>query len=236
MSVDYTTIIASVALRVNAIVGTLPTTLQANYIVSPLTTTQVVSSIFPLADLQEAVLWAEERLADAIANNGTHPWRTYLTDQTTALSNLATLPSISTHTKPIIGVWGAVYDSSDFQICSLMPMDEVRRRVRNANSNYTCPVYWFVIASEKIVHTRTQVVVDCCVYDRTTQAAELASNGIILLADVLEPAYVAGAVAHLIRDDEFLSQSQVYSTYFNSTLSAISQGMQSVAPSMEVAA
>lgn len=236
MSVPYRAIVAAVAVRCNALVGATATALQTTYATSPLTTANFQSSIFPYSDVVESVLWAEERLAMAIAQNGTHPWRQYLADVTTPLANLSILPAQTNASLPIIGTWGAVVDSGDLQVCSLMPLDEVRRRVRNANSNLSCEVYWYNIAGGRIEHTRTNVVIDVCGYSRTDQLTELNANGIIALADVLEPAYVAGAISMLVRDDEFSAQSQIYASYFQSTLAAISENAQTVAPLMEVAA
>lgn len=236
MSVPYRAIIAATAVRVNALVGATAGALQTTYATSPLTDAEFQSSIFPYSDVVESVLWAEERLALAIAQNGTHPWRQYLADVTVPLANLDSLPAQSNGSLPIIGTWGAVTDSSTGELCSLMSLDEVRRRVRNANSNLSCQVYWFNFAGGRIEHTRTNVVIDVCGYSRTAQLTELNANGVIALADVLEPAYVAGAVSMLMRDDEFLSMAQVYAGYFQSTLDVIAQGASTVAPMMEAAA
>ena len=235
MSVPYNIVTRQAAIRINAIVGAIPTTLQTNYIVDPLTTTQVESSIFPLAAIQDAVLSAEERLAHAIADNATHPWRQSLIEVTADLANLDVLPSVANGGAPIIGAWGPVRDSDTFEICSEMSLDQVRRRVRNANSNLVCPVYWYNIAGGQIAHTRTNVVIECCVYDRDAQSTSLQADGDILLPDVLEAAYTAGAVAVLMRDDEFMQQAQVYARYFEQTLEMIAKSMTGVVPLMEAA-
>lgn len=179
------------------------------------------------------MLWAEERLAHAIADNATHPWRQYLADVTQTLAYGDVLPAQSDNNLPIIGQWGAVRDSSTSEVCSLMPMAQIRRRVTNPNTNLVCSVYWYNISGGRVFHTRTNVTIDCCAYSRTVQSTELNNNGIIALADVLEPAYVAGAVSHLVRDDEFMGQAQAYAAYFNKTIEAIGQGMTSVVPAME---
>lgn len=235
MSTTYNTVIAEVALRINAVYGPISATLQSNYITSPLTTTQVVSSIFPLAAIQDAVLDTEGALAKAVADTANSPLRQYLAAQTSSLANLATLPSLSSASKPIIGVWGTVVDASDSQVCSLMPLDEVRRRATNANSQFVCDEYWYNIIDRVILHTRTNVIVKCCVYSRSDQATILAANGSILLADALASAYVAGAVSTLVRDDEFMAQAAKAQTQFDSATAAIRQGMSTVVPdAMEV--
>lgn len=232
MALAYNVVLREAAIRVNAVAGAVSSTLNTNYQVSPLTTTEVVSSIFPLVSLQDAVLDAEEMLAKAIAETGDHPLRQYMAAQTSALSNLATLPSTSSATKPIIGIWGAVLDGSSGQICSEMPLDEVRRRATNANTQLVCPAYWYALQGGRIEHTRTTVVVECCVYSRTDQQTALSANGNVLLADALGFAYVAGTVSLLMRDDEFMLQAQAYRSYFDNAVMAIRQGLTTVTSSV----
>ena len=228
MSVPYNIVLRETAIRANAIVGPVPGTLETNYVVSPLTTTQVQSSIFSFTALKDAVLAAEERLAWAIANVKGHPWRQSMANTTAALANLAALPAASTNSKPIVGAWGAVIDGTSSIVCSEMPLDQVRRRALNANSEFVCPVYWYALNGGRIEHTRTTVVVECCTYSRSDQSTTFDANGNILLPDALEHAYVCGAVSMLVRDDEWKEQSQIYANYFNSALESISKGLTAI--------
>jgi hypothetical protein len=224
MSVPYSVVLRETAIRANAIVGPIPSTLETNYVVSPLTTTQVQSSIFSFTAIKDAVLNAEERLAWAIADTADHPWRTYMSLVTSDLANAAILPATSSGSVPIIGVWGAVVDSTSAFPCSQMPLDQVRRRAINANTQFKCPVYWYNITGNRIEHTRTNVKVEVCGYSRSTQSTTFDANGNILLPDALEYAYVCGAVSMLVRDDEWKEQSQIYASYFNNALTQISKG------------
>jgi hypothetical protein len=237
VSVSYNTIIAEVALKINAIAGAIPSTLQANYIVSPLTTTEVVSSIFPLASIRDAILDCEGRLAWAIADVRNHPFRQYFSEQTDTLLSPVTLPAVSNVPTPIVGVWGEVTADANGTICSEKSLDEVRRAARMISAGQSVvPIYWFNITGGKIEHTVTAGVrVTCCVYDRNAQLTELNANGNILLPDSLAQAYVCGAVATLVRDDEFTTQSQIYAEYFKNALDNIAKGLTSVdsAPQLE---
>lgn len=225
MSCSYRTIIAAVGTRCNALVGATTATLQTAYTTSPLTSAEFQSTIFPFADIKESVLWAEEKLATAIGDTADHPWRQSLADNTSALTNPSTLPALSTNSKPIVGAWGAVKDGSSGMVCSEMPLDIVRRKAR---SSLTVATYWYNIVGGRIEHTRTSVIIECCVYSRTDQSTALEANGNILLPDALEQAYVCGAMSMLIRDDEFAGQAATYSGYFQNALQAIVSGLSTV--------
>lgn len=208
MAVAYRTILAAVALRINALVGTSASVLETTYTTSPLTTSEFQSTIFNFSAIKGAVLNAEEKLAQKIANNADDPLRQYMANTTANLANPATLPSTSTNSKPIIGIWGAVRDATSGIVCSQMPLDMVRRRA--SATDMVIPVWWFNITGGRIEHTRTNVVIECCTYSRTDQATAMDANGDILLADALEPDYISEALAILVRDDEFMDQARLY--------------------------
>lgn len=228
MSVTYNVILAETALRINALTGATAANLQTAYVTSPLTTTQFQSTIFNFQSVKDAILDAEGRLAWAIADTGDHPWRQYIASTTANQATTSTLPSTSTGSKPIIGIWGAVVDATDSIVCSQMPLDMVRRRVANAGTAYVCPVYWYNITGGRIEHTRTNVKVECCIYSRSDQSTSFDANGNILLPDGLAQAYWCGALATLMRDDEFTDQANKYSAYFDGAIQSIRGGLTSV--------
>lgn len=223
MASNYHEILAEVALRINALTGVTAADQQTAYTTRPLTTTQWQSPIFPFASAKAAILNAEERLAHAIANVGDHPWRKFLADTTTAISHKG-LINTTTLSKQIIGMYGAVYDASDGTECTKKSPETIRRRVRNANSFFRAPAYYYCIEGNRIFHTRTTVTIDVCVYDRASQSTNLDANSAMLLPDVLDEALVAGAVSMLVRDDEFTGQAAIYRAYFNDTLKMIAGG------------
>lgn len=228
MATSIETVLRQAILRVNGIVGTSASTLQTNYTTSPLTTTQVDSADFPFASYRDAFHSIESRLASAIASVGNHPWRRVLQSQTADIAHEAAIPSTNAAGDPIVGVYGAVFDSTDGTQCTEMAMDDIRIAVRNANSWVLVPIYGYKIDGGRIFHTRTNVKIDVCTYNRTTQAA-LGITASMLLPDPLEEALVAGMVSLLVRDDAFTAQAQVYRGYFNDALASIAQGLTSVA-------
>ncbi|HWT01200.1 MAG TPA: hypothetical protein VN256_13205 [Pyrinomonadaceae bacterium] len=107
----------------------------------------------------------------------------------------------------------------------------ISRRVENAGSFHLAAVYNYKIDGNRIYHTRTNVVIDCCAYSKTDQLTAIGTlTNNMLLPDVLEEAMVCGIVSMLVRDDAFMQQAQVYKSYFDQTLSWISQGLVSVPP------
>lgn len=223
-SVNYHEVLAQIALRVNAIVGTSTSTLNTNYTTRPLTTTQFQSTIFPFAAFLDALQVTEETVAHHIANNRTHPWRAYLISATGDIAHNGNLPSVDTGFKQIIGVWGNVYDGSDSVECTPKSPAYIAKRVKNSNTFFKVAVYHYCIDGDRILHTRTVVKIRVCIYDRATQRTAIAANTAMLLPDAVEGALVCGALAQLVRDDEFTGQASVYAAYFQEYLKQIDTG------------
>lgn len=231
MAVSYDRIIKSAAIRINGISGATSAALETAYLVTPITTTQLDSADFPLTPLKDTCLLVEEKLAHAIANTGSHPWRSVLAGVTASIAHKGVIPVVDSNSKSIIGVFGSVYDASDGTVCTEKPLEVIRRRVENAGTFHLVSAYNYKIDGRRIYHTRTNVVIDVCIYDRTARqtAIDTLTNP-ILLPDVLEEAYVNGMVAMLVRDDAFMAQSQIYAGYFADTLQMMSQGLTSIVP------
>lgn len=227
MAIAIETVLRQAILRVNGIVGTSAATLQTNYTTSPLTTSQVDSADFPFAAYRDTFHAIESRLAAAIAGCGNHPWRRVLQSQTADIAHEAAIPSTNAVGDQIVGVYGAVFDSSDGTQCTEIAMDDIRIAVRNANSWALVPTYGYKIDGGRIFHTRTNVKIDVCTYNRTTQAALGITNS-MLLPDPLEEALVCGITSMLVRDDAFTQQAAIYRGYYNDALNSIAQGLTSV--------
>lgn len=231
MGYSYSHAIRSAAVRVNAIAGSTSATLETNYLVTPLTTTEVDSADFPLSVFKDTALLVEQRLAHAIANVGNHPWRKFLAGSAPTVAHETALPSVDGDAKNIIGVWGSVYDATDGTVCTEKPLEVIRRLVDNPGTFWKCNYYYYKMDGGRIYHTRTNVKIDCCVYnwsDRISAIATLTSA--TLLPEVLEEAHVCGMVSMLVRDDAFIPQSQIYRNYFEQALAMITQGLTSVPP------
>lgn len=227
MSVPYNNVVRQAALRINAITGAIASTLETNYIVNPVASFQ--SAVFPKTSIYDAVITAEEKLAQAIADTGDHPYRSYILSETATLATGDDMPSTDASGVPIIGIYGSVIDAVDESyVCTEQPT-EVVRRWKALSSYLKMQVYYYAMDGNGITHTRaTGVKIQVCVYSASTQRTSLAANGNIILPDALEEAYVAGAIASLVRDDEFMGQAAVYRQYFNDTISTIRGGLTSV--------
>src|SRR4051812_39826273 len=94
--VSYQEIIRQAAKRCQAIIpagGALAANFEAAYITSPITPDQLNSPDFPWTAFKDSLLTIEEKLARRIASNRNCSYRTNITTQTDALTNLQLLPS-----------------------------------------------------------------------------------------------------------------------------------------------
>lgn len=225
MGVPYDIVTRQVALRINAFsVATQPAALQSAYVTTPLTDVVVgESAAFPFDAIRDAVINAEQKLAQTIAEVRDHPWRQVLLSQTDTLTSGATIPPQDENGLSIIGVYGSVFDSVDGYSLSEQPSEVIERRLRTA-SLWKIPVYQYAIKGDSVVHTRTLVRLEVCVWDYLNRQAAIEANDDVGLPDVLAEALICGAIALLVRDDEFTAQAAIYAAYFTETLAAIRGG------------
>jgi hypothetical protein len=217
MSVAYHEPLAEILLRANAIAGVTGATIETNLTTRPLTAAQTKGATFTFTAGKKALLYAEQRLARAIARTKGHPWRAFLRGVTASLANEAALPSLDSLSRPILGVFGAAYDASDGTQMTEKSLAEVRRLSRNAGTWRKCPVYHFNLDGGRAYHTRTSIVLECCVYDRAAQWTAIGANSNMLLPDGLEEALFSGGVSYLFRDDALAAQAKDYRSYFAET-------------------
>lgn len=138
-----------------------------------------------------------EELAIAVAMNPLHPWRVVLQDVTASIANGALIPQTSTNSKQIIGVHGIVKDASDSKaLTENFAIDEIRALIENINTWRQTDVYAYRIIPPRIYHTRTNVVIDVCVYDVAAVRAAIVANTVPLFPDA-EGAYVTALTAKL---------------------------------------
>lgn len=229
-SCTYQQILHSVALRANALVGSQVAALETTYSTAVLTSANFKSANWPFSSFRDAIIQAEEEFVLAIASTGNHPWRTLtgLASTTSPITHAASIPAVDASGRTIVGIRGAVFDSSDFTPCVEMPLDVITRRVRNANSHYVAPVYFYKIEDQRIYHTRTQVTIGVCFYDRALSVTAYNANAAMLLPDTLEPGIVARAVSLMFRDGLYDTQAQEYRKYSDDVLLAIKMGLTSI--------
>ena len=223
----YHDILASVAVRINALGNsvlwnaTTAAGLQTVYEQRPLIDEMFGSSIFPMNAIRDAIIATEGKMAEAVAQSSNRTLRAYLRDLSAGLATGDPLPTVgATASKPIIGNLGAVLDGDDGTLCTPQPIPVVRNRLLSPN-NFLVPAYYFAIDGATIIHTRTTVNLECCVYSASDQTTEFDRNNPILFPDALSEVYLNGSMALLIRDDEFVEQATRYGAYFTTFLSTL---------------
>jgi hypothetical protein len=230
----YHDILASVAVRCNSFGNnglwnaTTAAGLQTVYEQRPLIDEMFGSSIFPMNAIRDAIIATEGKIAEAVAQSNNRTLRAYLRALSATLASGAALPTVA-GSKPIIGNLGAVLDGDDGTICSPQPVTLVRNRLLSPNI-FLAPAYYFAIDGATILHTRTTVQMECCVYSASDQTEDFNFNREILFPDALAEVYLNGAMALLMRDDEWIQQAQVYGGYFTAFLATLPPAtMESVA-------
>lgn len=221
MPLTYFDIMAAVAIRINALDGSDPAELQDIYSQRPLTNEMFQSTVFPFNAIRDAIIEAEGKLCQAIGKSADRLLRGYIGSQTDELASGDELPTLDENGVNIIGDFGAVIDADDPKIlCTRMPLPVVRRR-NQAPALYLLDGAMFALDGTRIIHTQENVVLECCIYDATTQSEAFDQGSTILLPDSLADGYINGALAMLVRDDEFMDQSGRFATYFATTLAGI---------------
>ena len=229
----YNDVLRTVALAVDALVGTVPADLETAYSTNPLTSANFASAILPFTRLKDAVLNAEAGLVAAVLSTDNHPWREPFRDATAALAYGDPIPDTGAGGGTVVGGYGAVYDSTNDHPCTRNELEQIRDRVINPNSMWKIDVYWYAINDRRLYHTRTAAKVDVCTYDRP-DALTLDLTDPILLPDVLVPAYVDGALAECVRDDEFTTQAQLFGAMYTAWINGIKSGLTSVDPGAKI--
>ncbi len=218
MATTYSNVLRMIGLAVNALTGATAATLQTTYATSPVTSSLFQSSIFPFTSLIDHMLNAQGKIVTAVAYQGDHPYRAFLTSQTSALTYGALIPSTdSGGTNQIIGVYGAVRDNSGSNILTKGNLSQIRARVLNPGTMFLVDTALYAIDDRRIYHTTTSVIIDVVTYTRPS-ADSLVLTTNILLPDDAVPAIVDGALEECIRDDEFMAQAQKFGGMFSQWL------------------
>lgn len=242
MATAYRIIVREVLRRVNGIAGAVASTVETNYGTAPLTTTQADSPVYNLSFIQDVVVDTHGRLAleiasamDPITGIGCHPWRAFFRDVTANVAHGGNLPTTgTTASKTIIGAFGRPYDSSNTDLF-LTPAGIERVSAYNQYTGiYTNNPYLYHVNGGKVYHTVTNIVFDCCVYERSDQVSAVAA-GNITLPDALVDALVFGSVANIIIEDEYANQAGIYAGYYLACIQAIQRGSVSM-PGLPMAA
>lgn len=169
MAITYAKVTQEILNVLGAVKGHDPSTAETNYAATPSTST-VTGPAFLASQVQDALVASQGEIVEAIALTPLHPERARYGDVTTALANRAAIPRTGAGTgKLIIGVPGAVRDSGNNETLIEVALDLVRRFNRFASTIYSGSTrYWYAVNSGRIEHTRPNVLIDVCVYERPT--------------------------------------------------------------------
>lgn len=218
----YPQILKQVALRTGygSLAGSTMAEIAASY--DNIGAAAVDSAAFPFKAMQDAMLLAEEKMAQVVSSVKNHPLRTYIRSVTDELASGEQMPPEDENGDPIIGVIGAVYDAADevsvlTRINAPNPAKAIARLNRLIeNEQIKAKHYLYCIEGSSIIHTRESVFVEVCVYNRSQQEVILNSEAQqVLFPDALEEAYVCGTIRYLFRDDEAPATAQQYAAYFD---------------------
>lgn len=193
MPITYAKVTQEILNLLGAVLGATPSAAETNYTATPSTST-VIGPDFLASQVQDAIVASQGEIVEAIAITPLHPERARFADVTTALANRAAIPRTGAGTlKLIIGVPGAVRDSGNNETLERVALDMVRRFNRFSATVYSGSTrYWYAINAGRVEHTRTNVLIDVCVYERPASFV-----GNIDLDDHHEGGLIQGAVAKL---------------------------------------
>lgn len=231
MAVPYSKLVTGIALRLNALVGNDPTSLETTYIKTTLTQSDFDSGDWTYTFAKDLAILAEGRYAGIIAGVGNQPLRRALHSVTASIAKGGVIAATDSAGEKILGIFGSVRDASDFTVMTEQPLEVIRRY--NAETWRTYPIYAFKIDGTRLEHTRTGATIDVCVYNAATQRTSLQAGGNMILPDHLESGLICEGVSMAFRDDMFPSQAQQYRNYSNGQIGLIQQGLTSI-PSKSV--
>lgn len=232
MAVKYAEIIRQVVGSLNNVAGETVADLGTSYATAPLTATQLRSPYWALAEIQDAVLAAQGDLVHAIASTPNHPFRANFASRTDALAHRAQLPAVDVNSKPIVGVFGAVYDidgTTVGQRCAEKDLPAIERIVNSGA--YTASQYYYAASENgRIYHTRNRVAIDCCAYAHSDETSKVVtSTDNIRLPDVLANALVCGAAWRLMnKAGIYGAEAAPLGAYLSTVAQQITQGIAAV--------
>lgn len=237
MATSFGIIIREVAKHLNAFVSGNAATVQTDYQDTTPDILTIVDPFFSLDFIKDKIIDANGRLAVEIANVRAHPWRAWIGNTRTAtIASGAVLPTVGTNSKSIVGAWGQVVAGGTGILMSEAAPERVRDYIEHGTGVYGSP-YLYYIDGNRIYHTETTVLIDCCTYERsdTNALVNAATPGDITLPDVLVDAIVAGAVAELVIEAKGIEQASYFLNVFNSAIDSIRKG-QTTMPMMTLKA
>lgn len=123
----------------------------------------------------------------------------------------ATIPILSSTSKPVIGIIGDVRDASTSQRCTAVDYPEILRLTRLITASYfvTVPHHYYT-DNVRIWHTRTNVTCDVVMWlesDQRTLMESTPARGACPFPESLIPALVEGALSALYKGQFNMDQA-----------------------------
>ncbi len=230
MAISYRQILRESSRAVNAVTGVTPAALESAYMTSPLTSTQIGDSNFTISMIIDKLVGTVGQIVQAYAGVPGHPFRAFNVSQTANLANGAAKPSVNSAARPIVGVPGAVRDTTTSILLKRQPIQSIESIIAGiADGSLTGTYHYYDFVEDRIYHTRTNVVMDVCTWDATVELAAVAA-GNAPIADACLPIAVAGLVSVLVLDDEFVAQASLFRNYFETALADTRAGKSQFQP------
>src|SRR5262245_43162384 len=168
MSFSYGKVESQVSNLLGTIVGATISTTDTNYAATTSTSNRN-NPDFPLKAVEDEIVNAISDIVLTIAETPRHPERNTYRGITAALANLSLVPPTSDVAVPFIGVKGRVYDSGNNKTLLPMPLGKVRSFNEFSGNVYSgFQPYWYAYSGQAIEHTRTNVIIEGCVWARPT--------------------------------------------------------------------
>jgi len=194
--ISYSIIQRETALRSAQLIGVNQATLEAAY--SGSWASALDGAEIPLSSFKNQILNIESELAQIIAADSSHPYRTYIYGRSATLANLAGTPSVGINNDPFIGVFDSCADADTSRPLTLMPTETL---TDYDNAFFDDTELWnYSITGNTIQHTRPNgAYLQGCIWNRTTQGTAYDANGSSPLPPILANTWIAGVLANIIQ-------------------------------------
>jgi hypothetical protein len=159
-----------------------------------------------------------------------HPFRAYNISQTANIAHKGLIPSVNSTGIPIVGVYGAIRDATTFDALTEQPDQIIDTITSNQDTFLTRQYFYYKQVGDRLYHTRTNAVIDVCTFSWSATLTSIEANGDAPIPDNLFDVAVAGLIAGLVNDEEWVNQSALFGAYFERCLEEMKQGSTAFAP------
>ena len=215
MSVLWTIPQREVMLRGNLSPATAGATQSTNYsAAAPGDSAEADRAIqFPELSVNDVLLDAGGTIVELIGLDPQSPYRKYFADVTASIASGATIPTVSTTSKPVIGVIGDVRNASSPNQRLNFADERVVKGYNTLSTNILkVNPYLYYTDNARIWHTITNVIADVVIWSRNDQITLMGTTprGACPFSEDLIGLLVDGALAKLFRNQFNMEQAPIY--------------------------